>query len=111
MKQVFLMCCVGLISGCSSFGENLANFNTQLDRFDAAYERELWAQEQEARSHSWGIVEGVRLVNRASLVRGEPPRQMQELTVRVAGRTNDVRVLYLPLESAPYRVGATIYLR
>lgn len=106
---------IGLLSmglgGCASFGGSLADFNQKFDQFNAEYERQLWAQTQESQKNAWGVVESVRLITRASLVRGEPPRQMQELVVRVAGRTNDVRVLYLPLDTAPYRVGSSIYLR
>lgn len=100
------------LTGCASFGDSLSTFNDKFDRFNQEYERQVYLQQQESRSkQSWGIVQSVRLVERASFVQGERPRQMQELQVRMTGRSNDFRVVYVPLESAPYRPGAVIHLQ
>lgn len=100
------------LSGCASFGDSLVSFNDKFDRFNQEYERQIFLQQEEARQrNTWGIVQSVRLVPGPLRIAGEPAPWVQELVVRMGGRSQDFRVVHVPMDSAPYRVGAVIYLR
>lgn len=106
LQYLIVIATLGL-TGCASFGDSLATFNQKFDSFNQEYEHQIFLQQPR---QSWGIVQSVRIVSTRPSIHGEPARQMQELYVRMGGRSNDFRVVLVPLDTAAYRPGAIIHL-